>query len=93
MDFTLVNYKLKPFFKLLYEAASVYMIGTLGYPALLIPPTEEEDLLYEFCSRWVLDKQRLLLLKVSEDGEVLRAYNGYTRVSSEELTIIYGSNP
>lgn len=77
MDFTIINYKFKPFMKLMYEAAAVYMIGYLGYPPELIPTTEEEHLLYHFCSRWVIDKKRLWVLKISEDNEVLLAYNGY----------------
>ena len=93
MDFTIINYKFKPFMKLMYEAAAVYMIGYLGYPPELIPPTEEEHLLYHFCSRWVIDKKRLWVLKISEDNEVLLAYNGYDRVPNEELVKEFGEQP
>ena len=93
MDFTIINYKFKPFMKLMYEAAAVYMIGYLGYPPELIPPTEEEELLYHFCSRWVIDKKRLWVLKISEDSEVLLAYNGYDKVPNEDLIKEYGEQP
>lgn len=93
MDHCFMTYNMKTFPKVLYESMALFLINKLGYPFELIPQPKEESLLYRFSCRWVIDKEKLLILKVSDGLDILRAFDGYRRLPNEEILEIYGANP
>lgn len=95
MDQTIAEYYLKPYLKLHTESLFTTLILDYGYPKEIFPEngSEEEEKLFKFPFRCFVDKRNLNILKVSENLEVLRGYNGYDRLSMEEIKETYGENP
>lgn len=90
MDLCLARYRLLPVIALSYECGLIKLVKEKGYPSDLFPEDEEAEELYSFSARCLVDLGNLIVLKIGAQGQVLRAYSGYTRLSNEEIKALYG---
>lgn len=92
MDQTIAEYYLANFVVHQTETMFTSLVLYRDYPSEIFPEegSEEESLLYSFPLRCFIDKRNMNILKVGENLEILRAYNGYNRLSFEEIKEIYG---
>ena len=92
MDQTMAEYKLGNFMRTNFRVIAQALINELGYPHELYPTDEEEAEwpLLNFYIRGCIDKNTLNVLKISDDLHVLTVYNGYKKLTSEEILAEYG---
>ncbi|XP_037100309.1 5'-nucleotidase domain-containing protein 1 [Syngnathus acus] len=88
LDHTLCRYHLKETSKLIYESFARYLVEHKGYDKDLLNLTPAT---WDFCFKGlVVDLEDGNLVKLSEDGTVLRATHGTTDLSTEEIIKHYG---
>ncbi|XP_077367108.1 5'-nucleotidase domain-containing protein 1 isoform X2 [Festucalex cinctus] len=88
LDHTLCRYHLKETSKLIYESFSRYLVEHKGYDKDLLTLTPAT---WDFCFKGlVVDLEDGNLVKLAEDGTVLRATHGTTDLSTEEIIKHYG---
>ena len=91
MDLCLARYNMHTVLKSAYESVMMNLIIYKGYPNEMIPEDEDFDDFIAFSSRALVDLSNLNCLKIGKDGEVLRAYSGFNRLSPEKIKETYGS--
>ncbi|KAL4649059.1 5'-nucleotidase domain-containing protein 1 [Arapaima gigas] len=88
LDHTLCRYHLKETSRLIYESFARYLVEHKGYDKDLLnlsPAT------WDFCFKGlVVDLEDGNLIKLAEDGTVLRASHGTRHLSTEEIIEHYG---
>ncbi|XP_077442984.1 5'-nucleotidase domain-containing protein 1 isoform X1 [Stigmatopora argus] len=88
LDHTLCRYHLKETSKLIYESFATYLVEHKGYDKDLLNLTPAT---WDFCFKGlVVDLENGNLVKLAEDGTVLRATHGTTDLSTEEIIKHYG---
>ncbi|KAM9495926.1 5'-nucleotidase domain-containing protein 1 [Clarias gariepinus] len=88
LDHTLCRYHLKETCMLIYESFARYLVEHKGYDKDLLNVTPET---WDFCFKGlVVDLEEGNLLKLAEDGTVLRASHGTRNLSTEEIVHYYG---
>ncbi|XP_064628655.1 5'-nucleotidase domain-containing protein 1-like [Lineus longissimus] len=88
LDHTLAKYNLIPLFELIYSSLTDYLVEVKGYDKDLLKPFRNFK---KFCTRGlVLDCEAGKLLKLDQDGRILRASHGTTLLSNEEIEALYG---
>nr|XP_057924419.1 5'-nucleotidase domain-containing protein 1 [Doryrhamphus excisus] len=88
LDHTLCRYHLKETSKLIYESFARYLVEHKGYDKDLLNLTPAT---WDFCFKGlVVDLEDGNLVKLAEDGTVLRATHGTTELSTEEIIKHYG---
>ncbi|XP_061610251.1 5'-nucleotidase domain-containing protein 1 [Phyllopteryx taeniolatus] len=88
LDHTLCRYHLKETSKLIYESFASYLVEHKGYDKDLLHLTPAT---WDFCFKGlVVDLEDGNLVKLAEDGTVLRATHGTTDLSTEEIIKHYG---
>ncbi|XP_061667717.1 5'-nucleotidase domain-containing protein 1 isoform X4 [Syngnathoides biaculeatus] len=88
LDHTLCRYHLKETSKLIYESFAQYLVEHKGYDKDLLNLTPTT---WDFCFKGlVVDLEDGNLVKLAEDGTVLRATHGTTDLSTEEIIKHYG---
>ncbi|XP_016084372.1 5'-nucleotidase domain-containing protein 1-like [Sinocyclocheilus grahami] len=88
LDHTLCRYNLKETSRLIYESFARYLVEHKGYDKdllLLTPAT------WDFCFKGlVVDLEEGNLIKLAEDGTVLRATHGTKNLSTDDIIKHYG---
>ncbi|XP_061785499.2 5'-nucleotidase domain-containing protein 1 isoform X2 [Nerophis lumbriciformis] len=88
LDHTLCRYHLKETSKLIYESFARYLVEHKGYDEDLLNLTPAT---WDFCFKGlVVDLEDGNLVKLAEDGSVLRATHGTTDLSTDEIIKHYG---
>ncbi|XP_026886542.2 5'-nucleotidase domain-containing protein 1 [Electrophorus electricus] len=88
LDHTLCRYHLKETCRLIYESFARYLVEHRGYDQDLLNLTPAT---WDFCCKGlVVDLEEGNLVKLAEDGTVLRATHGTCDLSTEELLKHYG---
>uniref|UniRef100_A0A8D0GE60 5'-nucleotidase domain-containing protein 1 n=1 Tax=Sphenodon punctatus TaxID=8508 RepID=A0A8D0GE60_SPHPU len=88
LDHTLCRYNLADTARLIYDSFAHYLVTEKGYDKELLTVTPEK---WDFCCKGlVLDLEDGNLLKLAEDGTVIRASHGMKSMTSEEIVDIYG---
>ncbi|KAI5625508.1 5'-nucleotidase domain-containing protein 1, partial [Silurus asotus] len=88
LDHTLCRYHLKETCMLIYESFARYLVEHKGYDKDLLQVTPET---WDFCFKGlVVDLEVGNLIKLAEDGSVLRATHGTRNLSTEEIVKHYG---
>ncbi|XP_048842339.1 5'-nucleotidase domain-containing protein 1 [Brienomyrus brachyistius] len=88
LDHTLCRYHLKETSKLIYDSFARYLVEHKGYDRDLLTVTSAT---WDFCFKGlVVDLEDGNLIKLAEDGTVLRASHGTTCLSTEDIIKHYG---
>lgn len=88
LDHTLCRYHLKETSRLIYESFARYLVEHRGYDKDLLNLTPAT---WDFCFKGlVVDLEEGNLVKLAEDGTVLRATHGSNELSAEEIIKHYG---
>uniref|UniRef100_A0AAX7V922 5'-nucleotidase domain-containing protein 1 n=1 Tax=Astatotilapia calliptera TaxID=8154 RepID=A0AAX7V922_ASTCA len=88
LDHTLCRYHLKETSRLIYESFARYLVEHKGYDKDLLNLTPAT---WDFCFKGlVVDLEDGNLVKLAEDGTVLRATHGTSDLSTEEIIKHYG---
>nr|XP_020468542.1 5'-nucleotidase domain-containing protein 1 isoform X1 [Monopterus albus] len=88
LDHTLCRYHLKETSRLIYESFARYLVEHKGYDKDLLNLTPAT---WDFCFKGlVVDLEDGNIVKLAEDGTVLRATHGTTDLSTEEIIKHYG---
>uniref|UniRef100_A0A8C5DRT7 5'-nucleotidase domain-containing protein 1 n=1 Tax=Gouania willdenowi TaxID=441366 RepID=A0A8C5DRT7_GOUWI len=88
LDHTLCRYHLKETSRLIYESFARFLVEHKGYDKDLLNLTPAT---WDFCFKGlVVDLEEGNLVKLSEDGTVLRATHGTKDLSTEEIIKHYG---
>lgn len=88
LDHTLCRYHLKETSRLIYESFARYLVEHKGYDKDLLNLTPAT---WDFCFKGlVVDLEDGNLVKLAEDGTVLRATHGSNDLSTEEIIKHYG---
>ncbi|CAL8311662.1 unnamed protein product [Lota lota] len=88
LDHTLCRYHLKETSRLIYESFARYLVEHKGYDPDLLHLTPAT---WDFCFKGlVVDLEDGNLVKLAEDGTVLRATHGTKDLSAEEILRHYG---
>lgn len=90
MDLTLARYKFRPFLQILFESAVTKLVRDHDYPQDMFPDDERLDNFLAFSGRCVIDLKRFYVLKIGKNGEVLRGFSGYDRLTPEHIKEAYG---
>lgn len=97
LDFTLAEYTQPHFLYLMIKGVLIELSEprfpgvSRRYPIEIMPASEEEELfMTRAMFRAVFDLENMNMLKVGENGEVLRAYHGFERLSNEAILKEYG---
>uniref|UniRef100_A0A674NC79 5'-nucleotidase domain-containing protein 1 n=1 Tax=Takifugu rubripes TaxID=31033 RepID=A0A674NC79_TAKRU len=89
LDHTLCRYHLKETSRLIYDSFARYLVEHKGYDKDLLNLTPAT---WDFCFKGlVVDLEDGNLVKLAEDGTVLRATHGTSELSTEEIIKHYGS--
>ncbi|XP_041461187.1 5'-nucleotidase domain-containing protein 1-like [Lytechinus variegatus] len=89
LDHTLCKYKLDNTFPLIYKSLAEAVVSRKGYSAELLEPFDKDK---DFCTKGlVFDAKKGNFLKLSREGDILRASHGTTPLSQVEVCEIYGS--
>ncbi|GAB6030686.1 hypothetical protein CHUAL_007540 [Chamberlinius hualienensis] len=89
LDHTLCRYKLDNLFQLIYTSLNKFLVEKKGYPNSLLNGDchYDESFIHKGL---VLDIKKGNLLKVSNNGVILRASHGTTMMSRKQIANIYG---
>ncbi|XP_015254163.1 PREDICTED: 5'-nucleotidase domain-containing protein 1 [Cyprinodon variegatus] len=88
LDHTLCRYRLKETSRLIYESFARYLVEHKGYDRDLLNLTPAT---WDFCFKGlVVDLEDGNIVKLAEDGTVLRATHGTNNLSTEEIIKHYG---
>uniref|UniRef100_A0A8C6Q695 5'-nucleotidase domain containing 1 n=1 Tax=Nothobranchius furzeri TaxID=105023 RepID=A0A8C6Q695_NOTFU len=88
LDHTLCRYHLKETSRLIYESFARYLVEHKGYDKDLLNLTPAS---WDFCFKGlVVDLEDGNLVKLAEDGTVLRASHGTSDLSTDEIIKHYG---
>ncbi|XP_028653405.1 5'-nucleotidase domain-containing protein 1 [Erpetoichthys calabaricus] len=88
LDHTLCRYHLQETCRLLFESLAKYLVEHKGYDKDLLNITTEG---WDFCFKGlVLDFEEGNLIKLAEDGTILRATHGTKNLSTNEIVQHYG---
>ncbi|XP_037541993.1 5'-nucleotidase domain-containing protein 1 [Nematolebias whitei] len=88
LDHTLCRYRLKEISRLIYESFARFLVEHKGYDKDLLNLTPAT---WDFCFKGlVVDLEDGNLMKLAEDGTVLRASHGTVDLSIDEITKHYG---
>uniref|UniRef100_A0AAY4BGY9 5'-nucleotidase domain-containing protein 1 n=1 Tax=Denticeps clupeoides TaxID=299321 RepID=A0AAY4BGY9_9TELE len=88
LDHTLCRYHLKETSRLIYESVARYLVEHKGYDKDLLTLSPAT---WDFCFKGlVVDLEDGNLVKLAEDGTVLRATHGTHNLSTEEIMKHYG---
>ncbi|KAJ4929163.1 hypothetical protein JOQ06_004782 [Pogonophryne albipinna] len=88
LDHTLCRYHLKETSRLIYESFARYLVEHKGYDKDLLNLTPAT---WDFCFKGlVVDLEDGNLVKLAEDGTVLRATHGTNDLSAEDIIKHYG---
>ena len=94
MDLCIAEYNVNAFNALKMHSDMLQIMQKLNYPKEIYPTQNEQKdpktSLANFFIRGFIDKSNFLVLKIGEDLKILMAYNGYKRLSFEEIREIYG---
>lgn len=90
MDLCLARYKFRTFSQILFECEAIQLVKDHGYPRDLFPDDEEMADFLTYSGRGVVDLKTLYVLKLGKSGEVLRALDGYTQLTADEIKQAYG---
>nr|XP_054753965.1 5'-nucleotidase domain-containing protein 1-like [Lytechinus pictus] len=89
LDHTLCKYKLDNTFPLIYKSLAEAVVSRKGYSAELLEPFDKDK---DFCTKGlVFDAKKGNFLKLSREGDILRASHGTTPLCKAEVCEIYGS--
>ncbi|XP_030849964.1 5'-nucleotidase domain-containing protein 1-like [Strongylocentrotus purpuratus] len=89
LDHTLCKYKLDNTFSLIYNSLAEVVVSRKGYSKELLEPFHKDR---DFCTKGlVFDAKKGNFLKLSREGDILRASHGTTPLSQDEVCRIYGS--
>ncbi|XP_022257714.1 5'-nucleotidase domain-containing protein 1-like [Limulus polyphemus] len=90
LDHTIAKYKLLPTFELVWSILADFLVKNRNYPpSLCQTPVVSTDFLSKGL---IVDKARGNFLKLSHDHSIVRASHGTTRMTSDEIRHIYGTN-
>ncbi|XP_032877018.1 5'-nucleotidase domain-containing protein 1 [Amblyraja radiata] len=88
LDHTLCRYNVTATFALIYDSFAQYLVEQKGYDRELMTVTPDS---WDFCFKGLLlDMEDGNLLKLSEDGTVVRASHGTRILTAEEILETYG---
>ncbi|XP_072913534.1 5'-nucleotidase domain-containing protein 1 [Hemitrygon akajei] len=88
LDHTLCRYNVTSTFALIYDSFAQYLVEQKGYDRKLMTVTPDS---WDFCFKGLLlDLEDGNLLKLGEDGTVLRASHGTRILTAEEILETYG---
>ncbi|XP_051510789.1 5'-nucleotidase domain-containing protein 1-like isoform X1 [Myxocyprinus asiaticus] len=88
LDHTLCRYHLKETSRLIYESFARYLVEHKGYDKELLHLTPAT---WDFCFKGlVVDLEEGNLIKLADDGTVLRATHGTKTLSPDDITKHYG---
>ncbi|XP_062889717.1 5'-nucleotidase domain-containing protein 1 [Mobula hypostoma] len=88
LDHTLCRYNVTSTFALIYDSFAQYLVEQKGYDQKLMTVTPDS---WDFCFKGLLlDLEDGNLLKLGEDGTVLRASHGTRILTAEEILETYG---
>lgn len=92
LDNTLCEYKIKPMVKMEYDVMSKYLVERKGYDSkFLYLPLAQEDI--DFMQRGLLlDFKKGNILKLGENGEILKASHGTKQLSEDDIISFYGES-
>lgn len=90
MDLCIARYKLRAFSQIIFESAAIHLVRTHGYPQELFPDDEDMDDFLSYSGRAVADLRTMYVLKLGKSGEVLRALDGYTPLTTDQIKQTYG---
>ena len=93
MDLCMARYHLKALVKDSYETVALVLVKDVGYPSEMFPDDEEYEEYFKLFGRCVIDMTNLNVLKVTYDGEVLKAFDGLREMTAEEIKAAYGEKP
>ena len=94
MDHTFVRYKLRHFTRHVFEAMAIFLTNQKKYPQEIFPMSDEEAVnTFRFFFRAVYDHKSGNLVKIGENGLIMRAFHGFRRLSNQEIIARYGKNP
>ncbi|XP_072181404.1 5'-nucleotidase domain-containing protein 1-like [Diadema setosum] len=89
LDHTLCKYKLDQTFTLIYKSLAESVVTRKGYSKELLEPFYKHR---DFCTKGlVFDAKKGNFLKLSREGDILRASHGTEPMTAEEISKIYGS--
>nr|XP_014348155.1 PREDICTED: 5'-nucleotidase domain-containing protein 1-like [Latimeria chalumnae] len=90
LDHTLCRYRLQETSRLIYYSFAQYLVAEKRYSEELLAVTPDN---WDFCCKGlVLDLEDGYLLKLGEDGTVLRACHGTAFLTSEEIIDTFGKD-
>ncbi|XP_078504933.1 5'-nucleotidase domain-containing protein 1 [Lissotriton helveticus] len=88
LDHTLCRYSPQATSMLVYDGFAQYLVAERGFSKDLLNPAPKH---WDFCSKGlVLDLEEGNILKLAEDGAVLRASHGTKSLSLDEIVELYG---
>jgi len=91
LDHCLVRYRLKEFLPIAYQTLARILVEEKSYPEEILNFGPKEVSMMH--NGVVIDLTTGNILKLGENNIVLRAYNGFDRVSQEKLEEVYGKPP